>query len=76
MLPLSEPASAYLQAVQVIALSLIAAWVRIYGQRYSASVVRLEEKFAAEKERCDELERRVKTLERKRRHPPKPRPKK
>lgn len=50
-------------AAQAVLLALIAAWVAVRTRQISASVRRAELRADREKERCDQLERRVKELE-------------
>lgn len=52
-----------ISAGQAVALAAIAAWVAIRTRQIAASVRRAELRSKHEKERCDELERRVKQLE-------------
>lgn len=65
----------FIQALQAVALAGIAAWVAVRTRQLETVATRADERAEAERQRCDRLERRVKTLEAKKK-PAKPRPRK
>lgn len=70
------PANSFLQAVQTIFLAALSAGVLLIRHWINAEVRYLQWQLTAERSRCDGLEKRVRSLEkrpRKRQRPKKPR---